>query len=107
VILVRDRGNGIKPDDLQTIFELFSQVEPRGTAKDGGLGIGLHLVKQLVEMHGGRIAARSEGPGKGSEFEVRLPLRQEAASSRPIVDHGDAAVHRDVEIAAHDRDGNG
>ncbi|HET9653158.1 MAG TPA: ATP-binding protein, partial [Usitatibacter sp.] len=71
-IVVRDRGIGISPGNLQSIFELFSQVEPRGTARDGGLGIGLHLVKQLVEMHGGRIVARSEGPGKGSEFEVRL-----------------------------------
>ncbi|MGE5097535.1 MAG: ATP-binding protein [Betaproteobacteria bacterium] len=89
-VLVKDRGIGLKPKDLKTIFELFNQVEPRGTARDGGLGIGLHLVKQLVEMHGGRILARSEGPGKGSEFEVRLPLLAEVpdASVAPPVSVG-------------------
>jgi PAS domain S-box-containing protein len=84
VILVRDRGIGLDPGHLATIFGLFTQVAPRATARDGGLGIGLHLVKQLVEMHGGRVCARSEGRGHGSEFEVRLPLMTpEAAAAAP------------------------
>jgi len=84
VIVVRDRGIGLDPGHLATIFGLFTQVAPRATARDGGLGIGLHLVKQLVEMHGGSVCARSEGRGHGSEFEVRLPLMTpEAAAAAP------------------------
>jgi signal transduction histidine kinase len=74
VVTVKDAGIGIPTTKLQTIFEMFSQVEAALSRSRGGLGIGLCLVKQLVEMHGGRIEARSEGPGKGSEFVVRLPI---------------------------------
>ena len=84
VIAVKDQGIGLAAEDLQSIFDLFSQVQPRSAAPDGGLGIGLHLVKQLVEMHGGHVIARSDGPGCGSTFEVRLPLDQEAASSAKV-----------------------
>ena len=74
VVSVRDTGIGIPADKLDSVFEMFSQV---GTALDrsqGGLGIGLTLVKQLVGMHGGAVEARSAGLGKGSEFVVRLPV---------------------------------
>jgi PAS domain S-box-containing protein len=74
VISVRDSGIGILPDMLPRIFEMFMQVEHSAGRTQGGLGIGLTLVRSLVEMHGGKIEARSEGPGKGSEFIVRLPL---------------------------------
>ena len=59
---------------LPKVFELFTQVERTLDRAEGGLGIGLTLVRRLVEMHGGRVEARSAGPGSGSEFEVRLPL---------------------------------
>jgi CheY-like chemotaxis protein/two-component sensor histidine kinase len=79
VVCVRDTGVGIAADHLPGIFHMFSQVEGTLERSQGGLGIGLTLVKRLVELHGGRIEARSEGRGKGSEFVVRLPLIVEAS----------------------------
>jgi signal transduction histidine kinase len=58
---------------LSRVFDLFTQVPGSTTRAQGGLGIGLTLVKQLVELHGGSIEARSDGPGRGSEFVIRLP----------------------------------
>ena len=81
VVTVTDTGIGIAADQLPRIFEMFTQVERSLEKSQGGLGIGLTLVKRLVEMHGGNIEAKSEGPGMGSEFVVRLPLVIEA--SRP------------------------
>jgi signal transduction histidine kinase len=78
VVSVRDTGIGIPAANLATLFEMFSQVESSLSRSQGGLGIGLCLVKSLVEMHGGRIEARSDGPGLGSEFVVRLPMVVEA-----------------------------
>jgi CheY-like chemotaxis protein/two-component sensor histidine kinase len=78
VVTVRDTGAGIPPEKLDSVFEMFSQVERHPGHIGGGLGIGLTLVKRLVELHGGSVGARSEGPGTGSEFEVRLPLLQRA-----------------------------
>ena len=72
MISVTDTGIGIAADVLPHLFEMFSQATPALERSQGGLGIGLSLVKQLVEMHGGTIEARSAGPGKGSEFVVRL-----------------------------------
>jgi CheY-like chemotaxis protein len=74
VLQVRDNGIGIAPDMLPHVFELFVQADHASTRAQGGLGIGLTLVKNLVEMHGGTIEARSAGLGTGSEFELRLPL---------------------------------
>jgi signal transduction histidine kinase len=73
-VRVRDNGIGISPDLLPRIFDLFTQGDQGLDRSVGGLGIGLTLVRTLVEMHGGRVEARSEGVGKGSEFVVRLPL---------------------------------
>jgi PAS domain S-box-containing protein len=73
-ISVRDRGRGIPPEMLPRVFDMFMQVDSRPSRTQGGLGIGLTLVKILVEMHGGRVEARSEGAGRGSEFVIRLPL---------------------------------
>ncbi|HEX7082058.1 MAG TPA: response regulator [Gammaproteobacteria bacterium] len=72
-ISVRDTGVGIDAAKLAGVFELFMQVEPHGRRAQGGLGIGLTLVKRLVEMHGGTVEAHSEGPGRGSEFVIRFP----------------------------------
>jgi len=74
VIRVRDNGIGIKPSMLTHIFEMFTQLPGSGVHSQGGLGIGLTLVRRLVEMHGGSVEAHSEGIGRGSEFVVTLPL---------------------------------
>ncbi|HVT27553.1 MAG TPA: ATP-binding protein, partial [Lacipirellulaceae bacterium] len=74
VVFVKDTGIGIASDKLESIFEMFEQVDKTLERTHGGLGIGLTLVKRLVELHAGQISARSEGPGRGSEFVVRLPL---------------------------------
>jgi PAS domain S-box-containing protein len=74
VIRVRDSGIGIAPENLTTIFDMFSQVEAARERSQGGLGIGLALVRALVHLHGGTIAADSRGAGTGAEFTVQLPL---------------------------------
>ena len=82
VVRVRDNGLGIPADALPRIFEMFSQVDRNMERAQGGLGIGLTLVRRLVEMHGGTVEARSDGPGRGSEFVVRLPVLKVAAAGR-------------------------
>ncbi|MFO0880871.1 MAG: PAS domain S-box protein [Gemmataceae bacterium] len=77
VLRVGDNGRGIEPAALANLFDLFFQVGRDLDRADGGLGIGLSLVKSLVEMHGGKVEAHSEGRGRGSEFVVRLPLMRE------------------------------
>lgn len=79
VLRVRDSGIGISTAMLPRIFDLFTQGETSPDRTQGGLGIGLTLAKQIVEMHGGRIDARSDGRGKGCEFEISLPLLAERA----------------------------
>jgi signal transduction histidine kinase len=74
VVSVRDTGVGIPPEMLSRVFDLFQQVDRSIDRSQGGLGIGLTLARRLVEMHGGSIEAKSEGPGRGSEFVVRLPI---------------------------------
>ena len=74
VVSVKDNGAGIPQDKLKSIFDMFMQVEQTSDRSQGGLGIGLTLVKRLAEMHGGSIEAKSAGEGEGSEFVVRLPV---------------------------------
>jgi CheY-like chemotaxis protein len=78
IVRVRDNGLGIPLDSLPRIFEMFSQVDANMERSQGGLGIGLTLVRRLVEMHGGTVEAHSDGPGQGSEFSVILPLLEKA-----------------------------
>ena len=100
VIRVTDTGIGIPPEMLPKIFEMFTQVGTSLDRAQGGLGIGLTLVKRLVEMHGGTISARSDGVGKGSEFAVRLPLStatasaiiRRAAPTKSVADTGKLAI---------------
>jgi two-component system, sensor histidine kinase len=73
VLTVRDTGIGIAPDVLPSIFDLFVQGNPTVARSEGGLGLGLTIVKRLVELHGGTVSAASAGPQRGSEFVVRLP----------------------------------
>jgi PAS domain S-box-containing protein len=92
-ISIRDNGIGIAADRLHNVFDLFSQYGPQRETADTGLGIGLYLVKRLVQMHGGTIEARSDGPDRGSEFLVSLPvaaglpLESSAASSDESDEH--------------------
>jgi len=80
VLGVRDSGRGIPGEMLDKVFDVFVQVSPSLDRSSGGLGLGLTLVKRLVEMHGGAVVAHSEGLGKGSEFVVRVPLPADALS---------------------------
>jgi signal transduction histidine kinase/CheY-like chemotaxis protein len=87
VFRVRDNGIGIAPEMLSRIFDLFAQVDHSLDRSQGGLGLGLTLVRSLVEMHGGSVQARSEGLGRGSEFIVCLPVLTEArpkAEPKPV-----------------------
>jgi CheY-like chemotaxis protein len=74
LVSVRDDGIGIAAEMLPRIFKMFAQATPALERSQSGLGIGLSLVKGMVELHGGRVEARSDGPGRGSEFTVRLPV---------------------------------
>ena len=78
VLSVRDTGIGISPEVLPRIFDLFVQERQALDRSQGGLGIGLTIVRSLIERHGGSVSARSDGPGKGSEFIIRLPLEGRA-----------------------------
>jgi PAS domain S-box-containing protein len=91
VLRVQDNGIGIAPDMLRHIFALFVQVDHAATRSQGGLGIGLTLVKNLVEMHGGAIEAHSAGLGKGSEFVVRLPILAKRSERESGRDNGELA----------------
>lgn len=92
VIRVSDDGVGIAPDRIGTIFELFAQAENAIGRSQGGMGIGLALVRNLAELHGGSITASSDGVGRGSEFVVRLPLATAAPAPQTEVPCGTEAV---------------
>lgn len=108
VLRVRDTGVGIKRELLPHIFNLFVQGERTLERAEGGLGIGLTLVKAIVEMHGGEVAAKSDGPGKGAEFTVRLPLLPPAqihrAESKPQPSYGPSRNPRRVLLVDDNRD---
>jgi len=99
---VRDSGVGIPAHMVTRVFDMFVQVDRSLEKSHGGLGIGLTIVKQLVDMHGGWVAARSEGPGRGSEFTVRLPLlheRPDAGSAAPMTTPRAARAARRILVA--------
>lgn len=101
-VRVRDQGIGISAEQLPHVFDLFQQVRPSCDTSHGGLGIGLNLVRSLVELHGGRVTAHSAGPGLGSEFCVYLPLaapesRDAVATQQPAVE-----IHRERRVLVVD-----
>ncbi|HEV7397002.1 MAG TPA: PAS domain S-box protein [Pyrinomonadaceae bacterium] len=85
LVSVKDNGSGIPADKIDRIFDMFTQVDRSPERSQGGLGIGLTLVKQLVLMHGGSIEAKSAGEGQGSEFVVKLPILAGATAPLPVV----------------------
>jgi signal transduction histidine kinase len=101
-IRVRDSGIGIPADQLTRIFDLFTQADRTGERARGGLGIGLALVHRLVELHGGTVAGRSDGPGRGSEFVVRLPRSIDAIRS-PAIEEATAGDGTDAPVQVRRR----
>jgi CheY-like chemotaxis protein len=88
ILRVRDTGRGIEPAAQKHLFDLFYQVDRNLDRAEGGLGIGLSLVKSLVEMHRGRVEAHSAGRGRGSEFVVRLPCLADGPPAVPSAGRG-------------------
>ena len=103
VLRVRDTGIGIAADILPRIFDLFVQANPTFDRSDGGLGLGLALVKRLVELHGGTVSASSAGPYLGSEFVVRIPRLFEPVDSAPPPE-ADTPAQRHIVIIEDNRD---
>ena len=107
MISVSDSGEGIKPDFLSRVFDRFSQADGSSTRSHGGLGLGLAIVRHLVEMHGGSVRAQSAGEGQGATFVVSLPLFQDADPSVQTINlQGDkpsaASVERSLKSALLD-----
>jgi PAS domain S-box-containing protein len=96
VITVSDNGIGIAPEALPRVFDMFMQGDSTNRQPEGGLGIGLTLVRSLVQMHGGSVEATSEGLGRGSEFHIRLPLVAEA----PAAETGRAKPRLDAKLGS-------
>jgi CheY-like chemotaxis protein len=103
VVSIRDTGIGIAAEHLPRVFEMFSQVAPALERSQGGLGIGLALVRGLVQLHGGSVEVRSRGIGKGSEFVVRLPIEILVRQPREeVADKGRAPSGRKYRILVVD-----
>jgi PAS domain S-box-containing protein len=88
-LLVEDNGQGILPEFLPHVFEIFRQADAGTARRQGGLGIGLSLVRQLAELHGGRVSAKSAGPGMGASFAVWIPLRKLAIPVAGVTEEKD------------------
>jgi signal transduction histidine kinase/DNA-binding response OmpR family regulator len=108
IVRVRDTGIGIPADKLSNVFDMFMQVDLSLERSQGGLGIGLTLVRQLVQMHGGSVEVLSDGPGKGTEFIVRLPLVIVSQPAGPMSTNGKpaepATAARRILVADDNRD---
>jgi PAS domain S-box-containing protein len=106
IVFIRDNGRGIPAEMLGSVFDLFRRVDQSRARSNEGLGLGLMLVKRLVEMHGGTVEAHSEGTGHGSEFVVRLPviaapLQPQSQVSEPMKEH---SIRRRILIVDDNRD---
>jgi PAS domain S-box-containing protein len=104
VVSVVDTGKGIPAEQLERVFDPFTQLAPGDRDAQGGLGVGLALVRRIVELHGGTVKARSQGLGQGSEFVVTLPLMRPAI--RPVRENGeqDLAAARAIRVLCVDDD---
>ncbi|WP_321784625.1 ATP-binding protein [Paraburkholderia sp. J94] len=105
-LTVTDDGIGLPADADERLFAMFSQIDARSPRAEGGLGIGLALSKGLVRLHGGTIHARSDGPGRGSEFRIALPIVVPTLRSRAVVDeaHRPARAARRVLVVDDNKD---
>jgi PAS domain S-box-containing protein len=104
VVRVRDTGIGVRPELIDRIFDMFTQGDRISGRLKEGLGLGLTLVKTLVEMHGGAVGVASGGPGRGSEFTVRLPLPADAALGPDAAPPGPAVRPRRILVVDDNRD---
>jgi CheY-like chemotaxis protein/anti-sigma regulatory factor (Ser/Thr protein kinase) len=105
VISVRDQGLGIRAEELPAIFDLFTRSEAALRDTAHGLGLGLHVAREIVAAHGGTIEARSEGPGRGSEFVMRVPLTESRpAEHEPRREPGQVEAKLDVLVVDDHRD---
>ena len=93
MLCVLDSGRGIDAGQLPGIFDSFSRSEARSQSHEGGLGLGLSIARKLLEMHGGRIEASSEGPGKGCEFQITLPLTDESSAQPTQAPESAGSLH--------------
>jgi CheY-like chemotaxis protein len=91
IVEVRDSGIGIAPEKMADLFTMFGQIDRRDPRSQGGLGIGLALAQRLAHMHGGRVEAHSDGPGRGSRFTLLLPLAPELTGHAAAEHPADAA----------------
>ena len=105
-VVVRDNGQGIAPEFLPYIFDRFRQMDSSASRRHGGLGLGLSIVKQLTELHGGTVRVTSPGLGKGAIFAVTLPVGEPAAAARPeavrAISESPAPAPQAGEAAVHD-----
>lgn len=99
-VVVSDTGIGLTPEQLPKVFDMFSQVDRSNSRARGGLGIGLHIVKRLAEMHGGSIEVASQGAQQGSRFTLRIPLAVDP--ERPLTQHGRTASAHALRILLTD-----
>jgi two-component system CheB/CheR fusion protein len=104
VVVIKDSGFGISPELLPQIFELFVQTEQGLDRSEGGLGVGLALVRQLVELHGGRVTGHSEGENRGSEFRVVLPVQHQGVQTSSKRRTGNGAGPRRVVVVEDQED---
>jgi signal transduction histidine kinase len=105
-VTVEDNGIGIDPPMLSSVFDIFTQVRDANARAQGGLGIGLTLVRSLVGLHSGRVTAHSDGPGKGSRFTVYLPIasRQADTAVDGRAEHGNPVLARHIIVVDDNRD---
>jgi len=107
-LAVRDNGSGMPPDLLPSVFELFTQGARTLARSQGGLGLGLALVKKLVELHGGAVGAHSDGVGLGSVFTIDLPRAlDDGAAGAPDAQHGGAQAYRPLRVIVVDDNEDG
>jgi PAS domain S-box-containing protein len=97
-IVVQDNGEGISEEFLPHVFDRFRQAEGSISRKQGGLGLGLAVVRHLTELHGGVVSAESEGPGRGATFSVTLPLVEDDSAKAAVVERGESAVSKQAKL---------